>query len=103
MFAPVGPFIAEAIKLTAAQKALLTAVLLLGDCFFRILLGLMTEHLGARKTGLIGLGATLIPLIAWQFAQEFHGISRCGFAPRNRAGRVVRQDYRQYPDRDYRD
>ncbi|MGI8990217.1 MAG: nitrate/nitrite transporter [Bryobacteraceae bacterium] len=72
MLGPIGPFIAEAYKLTAAQKGLLTAIPLLGGCFFRIVLGVMTERLGARKTGLIGSGATLIPLfLAWQFAQSF--------------------------------
>ncbi len=69
---PLGPFIGEAYKLSAAQKGLLTAVPLLGGSFFRPILGWMTERYGGRKTGLIGLSVTLLPLLlAWQFAHSF--------------------------------
>lgn len=69
---PLGPFIGEAYHLDAAQKGLLTAVPLLGGSFFRLILGWMTERLGGRRTGLIGLSVSLIPLlIAWQFANSF--------------------------------
>jgi NNP family nitrate/nitrite transporter-like MFS transporter len=70
---PLGPFIGEAYKLSPAQKGMLTAVPLLGGSFFRLILGAMTERIGGRKTGLIGLGLTLIPLIlGWQAAQSFN-------------------------------
>ena len=69
---PLGPFLGEALKLSAAQKGFLTAVPLLGGSFFRILLGLMTERIGSRRTGLIGLSLTLVPLLAaWQWAASF--------------------------------
>ncbi|HLK49171.1 MAG TPA: MFS transporter [Bryobacteraceae bacterium] len=69
---PLGPFLGEALKLSAAQKGFLTAVPLLGGSFFRILLGLMTERIGGRRTGLIGLSLTLVPLLAaWQWASSF--------------------------------
>src|SRR5215469_18865461 len=69
---PLGPFLGESLQLTASQKGLLTAVPLLGGSFFRIILGLMTERIGGRRTGLIGLGLTLVPLlIAWQWASSF--------------------------------
>ena len=69
---PLGPFLAESLKLTASQKGFLTAVPLLGGSFFRILLGAMTERIGGRRTGLIGLGLTLVPLlIAWLWASSF--------------------------------
>ncbi len=69
---PLGPFIGESLKLTAAQKGFLTAVPLLGGSFFRILLGWMTERIGGKRTGLIGLSLTLIPLwAAWQWARTF--------------------------------
>jgi NNP family nitrate/nitrite transporter-like MFS transporter len=39
---------------------------------FRIVLGLMTERIGGRRTGLIGLSLTLVPLlVAWQWASSF--------------------------------
>jgi NNP family nitrate/nitrite transporter-like MFS transporter len=69
---PLGPFIGEAMKLTASQKGMLTAVPLLGGSFFRPVLGFMTERIGGRKTGMIGLGLTLIPLLfGWQFAGTY--------------------------------
>src|SRR5580704_12487448 len=69
---PLGPFIGESLKLSATQKGLLTAVPLLGGSFFRPILGWMTERFGGRRTGLIGLGLTLIPLLlAWKVANSF--------------------------------
>lgn len=69
---PLGPFIGEALHLNASQKGLLTAVPLLGGSFFRLILGFMTERIGGRKTGLIGLALSLVPLmIGWQFATSF--------------------------------
>ena len=69
---PLGPFIGEALKLTSSQKGMLTAVPLLGGSFFRLILGFMTERIGGRKTGLIGLGLSLVPLfLGWQVANSF--------------------------------
>jgi NNP family nitrate/nitrite transporter-like MFS transporter len=69
---PLGPFLGESLKLTASQKGFLTAVPLLGGSFFRILLGWMTERIGGRRTGLIGLSLTLAPLLAaWRWASSF--------------------------------
>jgi NNP family nitrate/nitrite transporter-like MFS transporter len=69
---PLGPFIGEALKLSATQKGFLTAVPLLGGSFFRPILGWMTERIGGRRTGLIGLMLSLVPLLcAWQFASRF--------------------------------
>jgi MFS transporter, NNP family, nitrate/nitrite transporter len=70
---PLAPLIGEAYKLTAAQKGLLTAVPLLGGSFFRPILGSLTERIGGRNTGLIGLAVTLIPLaLGWRFADSFY-------------------------------
>src|SRR6516225_5906594 len=69
---PLGPFLGESLQLSASQKGFLTAVPLLGGSIFRILLGWMTERIGGRRTGLIGLSLTLVPLIvAWQWASGF--------------------------------
>ena len=69
---PLGPFLGESLKLSASQKGFLTAVPLLGGSFFRILLGWMTERIGGRRTGMIGLALTLLPLlVAWQWAGTF--------------------------------
>jgi MFS transporter, NNP family, nitrate/nitrite transporter len=69
---PLGPFLGESLRLSAAQKGFLTALPLLGGSMFRIVLGLMTERIGGRRTGLIGLSLTLVPLLAaWQWASRF--------------------------------
>ena len=87
---PLGPFIGEAYHLSASQKGLLTALPLLGGSFFRPVLGWLTERIGGRKTGLIGMALTLVPLIwAWRFAHSYYdflalglllGISGASFA-----------------------
>jgi NNP family nitrate/nitrite transporter-like MFS transporter len=78
MLGPLGPFLGESLKLTAGQKGLLTALPLLGGSFFRLILGPMTERIGGRKTALIGLTLTFLPLlIGWRFAttfEEFLGV-----------------------------
>jgi NNP family nitrate/nitrite transporter-like MFS transporter len=69
---PLGPFLSETYHLSATQKGLLTAIPLLGGSFFRPVLGWMTERFGGRRTGLIGLGLTIIPLLtAWKFAHSY--------------------------------
>jgi NNP family nitrate/nitrite transporter-like MFS transporter len=69
---PLGPFIGTAYKLNAAQAGLLTAVPLLGGAFFRPILGWSTERFGGRRTGLVGMAFTLVPLLwGWRFADSF--------------------------------
>ncbi len=69
---PLAPFIGEAYQLSATQKGFLTAVPLLGGSFFRPVLGWSTERFGGRRTGLMGLGVTVIPLLlAWLLADSF--------------------------------
>ncbi|MFL5342042.1 MAG: MFS transporter [Gemmataceae bacterium] len=53
----------------ASKKGFLIAVPLLGGSILRIILGLMTDHIGARRTGLIGLVLTAVPLLlGWLWA-----------------------------------
>jgi MFS transporter, NNP family, nitrate/nitrite transporter len=76
---PLGPFIGEAYKLSAAQKGLLAAVPLLGGSFFRPILGWSTERFGGRRTGLMGLTATIIPLLlGWKVASGFPALLALG-------------------------
>ncbi|HEX4166013.1 MAG TPA: MFS transporter [Bryobacteraceae bacterium] len=87
---PLGPFIGDAYHLSPSQKGLLTALPLLGGSLFRPVLGWMTERIGGRKTGLIGMALTIVPLIwGWQFAHNFYdflgvglllGVSGASFA-----------------------
>jgi NNP family nitrate/nitrite transporter-like MFS transporter len=69
---PLGPFIGESLHLSASQKGFLTAVPLLGGSFFRLILGAFTERFGGRRTALVGMALTLIPLfLGWKFAGTF--------------------------------
>jgi NNP family nitrate/nitrite transporter-like MFS transporter len=71
LLGPLAPFLREQFHLTATQQGLLVAVPLLGGSFFRPLLGMAGDRIGGRRTGLIGLVLTLIPLtLGWKVAQD---------------------------------
>lgn len=58
--------------LNDAQKGLMVAVPILGGALLRLILGVLTDHLGARRTGLLGLALTFIPLLlGWLWADSF--------------------------------
>lgn len=58
----LGPFVADDLHLTPAQKGLMVAVPALGGSAFRLLLGSTVDRIGLKRAGLLGLGCTLIPL-----------------------------------------
>src|SRR6186997_1113911 len=69
LLGPLAPFLREEFGLTATEQGLLVAVPLLGGSLFRPILGLAGDRIGGRRTGLIGLALTTIPLIVgWRFA-----------------------------------
>src|SRR5262245_21708163 len=71
LLGPLAPFLGEQMHLTATQKGLLTAIPLLGGSLFRPILGVLGDRLGGRKTGLVGLACTLVPLfLGWRFAHS---------------------------------
>jgi len=58
--------------LNEAERGLMLALPLLGGALLRIVLGLLTDHIGARRTALIGLVLSLIPLLlGWLWADSF--------------------------------
>lgn len=59
----LGNYIAGDLGLSPAQKGLMTAIPLLSGALLRLLLGYLTDEIGGRKTGLIGLSLTLVPLV----------------------------------------
>jgi NNP family nitrate/nitrite transporter-like MFS transporter len=63
LLGPLAPFLGEQLRLTATQKGLLTAIPLLGGSLFRPVLGVLGDRLGGRRTGLLGLLLTLVPLL----------------------------------------
>jgi MFS transporter, NNP family, nitrate/nitrite transporter len=63
----------------AAKKGFLVAVPLLGGSLLRLVLGLLTDHIGARRTALLGMGLTAIPLLlGWLWASTFSEILLVG-------------------------
>ena len=59
----------EQFGLTATEQGLLVAVPLLGGSLFRPVLGMVADRIGGRRTGLIGLGLTVVTLvIGWKGA-----------------------------------
>jgi NNP family nitrate/nitrite transporter-like MFS transporter len=69
LLGPLAPFLGEQLHLSATEKGLLAAIPLLGGSFFRPILGILGDRIGGRKTGLLGLGLTLVPLLlGWRFA-----------------------------------
>lgn len=67
----LGTFIAEELGLSAAEKGLITAIPLLAGSGFRLVLGPLSDHIGSRRAGLIGLTLTVVPLLfGWLFAHS---------------------------------
>jgi MFS transporter, NNP family, nitrate/nitrite transporter len=56
----------------AAKKGFMVAVPVLGGSLLRLVLGLMTDHFGARRTGILGMALTALPLLlGWLWADSF--------------------------------
>jgi NNP family nitrate/nitrite transporter-like MFS transporter len=65
--------------LSEAQRGLMLALPLLGGSLLRLVLGFLTDHIGARRTGILGLVLTIIPLvIGWQWADSFDALLLVG-------------------------
>src|SRR2546423_1634739 len=65
-------------ELNEAQRGLMIALPLLGGAALRLVLGLMTDRLGARNTGIIGLTLTVLPLLLGWFCL-FYSVTFGGF------------------------
>jgi len=90
LLGPMAPFLRDDLGLSATGQGFLTAVPLLGGSLFRPILGGIADRIGGRRTGLIGMTLTLLPLfVGWQFAHSawhfyvigfFLGIAGASFA-----------------------
>src|SRR5437588_7807532 len=59
-------------QLNEAQRGFMLAVPLLGGSLLRLVLGVLTDHIGARRTGIVGLVLTLVPLLlGWLWVDSF--------------------------------
>lgn len=69
LLGPLAPFLREEFALTATEQGLLVAVPLLGGSLFRPVLGILGDRIGGRRTGLLALMLTVVPLvIGWKLA-----------------------------------
>lgn len=60
------------IPMSPGEKGLLVAVPILGGAVLRLVLGVMTDRIGARRTGMIGLALTVAPLLlGWLWASSY--------------------------------
>jgi MFS transporter, NNP family, nitrate/nitrite transporter len=65
----LGNYVAADLHLTPAQKGLMTAIPLLGGSILRLVFGQLTDRIGPKKTGCLGMAATLLPLLGgWLWA-----------------------------------
>jgi NNP family nitrate/nitrite transporter-like MFS transporter len=65
--------------LSDAEKGFMVAIPILGGALLRLVLGVMTDHLGALRTGIIGLTLTIVPLLlGWLWADSFSKVLLVG-------------------------
>jgi MFS transporter, NNP family, nitrate/nitrite transporter len=65
--------------LSDSQKGLMVALPLFGGALLRLLFGLLTDHIGARRTGILGMALTMVPLLlGWLWADSFNKLLLVG-------------------------
>jgi NNP family nitrate/nitrite transporter-like MFS transporter len=72
-FWPVPPGVEpkDHLKAISGLVGLMTAVPLLGGAVLRLVLGVLTDHLGAKRTGVLGMALTVLPLLlGWLWADN---------------------------------
>jgi NNP family nitrate/nitrite transporter-like MFS transporter len=76
---PAGVGLDEHLRQTAAWRGMLVSIPLLGGSILRLVLGFMTDRIGARRTGLIGMGLTALPLLlGWLWADSLAALVLVG-------------------------
>jgi MFS transporter, NNP family, nitrate/nitrite transporter len=66
----LGVYITKDFNLSPSEMGLIVAVPILSGSFFRIILGVLTDRIGPRKTALFGMTVTMVPLFwGWLFGQ----------------------------------
>ncbi|OXM86842.1 MFS transporter [Paenibacillus rigui] len=73
-------YITKDFGLTDAQKATMVAIPTLGGSIFRIPMGILADRIGSRKTGIIGMVLTIIPLLwGWLGGTSLTQVQSLGF------------------------
>jgi len=69
----VALYISADFKVNDSQKALMVSIPTLGGAMLRIPMGILADYIGCRKTGLLGMAITFVPLVWACFAgTSFH-------------------------------
>lgn len=72
-------FIVQDLDITAAQKGMMVGIPVLGGALLRIPMGLLADYFGAKRTGIIGMVLTAVPLLwGWLFASTLTEIYALG-------------------------
>ena len=75
----LGAYIGDELGLSASAKGLMVAVPLLSAAGFRVLLGLLGDRYGPRRTGLVSMGFVVIALLlGWLVADSFGALLGVG-------------------------
>lgn len=70
MLGALGVYITKDFGLSPSQKGFIVAVPILSGSFFRLILGVLTDRIGPRKTAISGMMVTTAPLLwGWLFGQ----------------------------------
>ena len=76
----LGIYIAKDFGLSASQKGLMAAIPILGGALVRIPLGLLVDHVGPKRTGILAQIMVILPLLGvWLFATSFNSVLAFGF------------------------
>src|SRR5215469_7978609 len=66
-------------QISDARKGLMVAAPVLGGALLRLVLGPLADHIGAKKTALIGLTLTLVPLLmGWLWSDSYREVLLVG-------------------------
>src|SRR5262245_24797975 len=72
VFGPLANAIAPELGLDADRKYLLTAIPILGGSLMRLILGVLSDHIGPRRAATLGMSMTAMPLLlGWLWAETF--------------------------------
>jgi NNP family nitrate/nitrite transporter-like MFS transporter len=75
----LGVSIASDFALTTSQKGIMVALPILGGSLIRIPMGILVDRIGPKRTGILGQGAVLIPLLwGWWWADTFGQVMALG-------------------------
>ncbi len=68
----MGGILAKDFQLSDGGKGLMVAIPTLGGACLRLVLGVMTDRLGARRTALVGMALTALPLfLGWRWVESY--------------------------------